>query len=168
VDYEYLPNGIRYENKDYLKKAIECYDKAIKLNPTDEEPWYNKGVALGKLERYKEAIECYDRVIELNPTDEDAWYNKGNDLGELERHEEAIECYDKAIELNPIDEEPWYSKGVELERLGRKDEQNLVSKKLKSWVTRRAKSFLPKFFHYSRDILHYVRSKQPIPFICKC
>ncbi len=24
VDYEYLPNGIRYENKDYLKKAIEC------------------------------------------------------------------------------------------------------------------------------------------------
>ena len=112
-------------------KAIENYNKALDLNPNDEDAWHNKGVRLGKLERYKEAIECYDRVIELNPTDEDAWYNKGNDLGELERHEEAIECYDKAIELNPIDEEPWYSKGVELERLGRKDEAEPCFQKAK-------------------------------------
>jgi len=112
-------------------KAIENYDKAIEIDPNDEEAWYSKGWPLGELERHEEAIECYDKAIELNPNYDTAWYNKGFELGKLERHEEAIECYDKAIELNPNDEVAWYAKGVNLEGLGKKDEAEQCFKRAK-------------------------------------
>ena len=56
--------------KTYLKAcftllAIECYDKAIRLDPEDYDTWLNKGNSLVKLERYEEAIECYDKAIRL-------------------------------------------------------------------------------------------------------
>lgn len=38
---------------------------ALKINPRDDEPWYNKGVALKNLGIYEEAIECFERFIEL-------------------------------------------------------------------------------------------------------
>jgi tetratricopeptide (TPR) repeat protein len=47
------------------KQAIECYDKAIQIDPKYAVPWYNKGIALDKLEKKKDAKECYKRAKEL-------------------------------------------------------------------------------------------------------
>ena len=54
----------------YLKKykeAIECYYKAIQINPNYADTFNNKGSSLQNLNKYNEAIECYDRVIQLKP-----------------------------------------------------------------------------------------------------
>ena len=52
------------EKGDY-EKAIENYDKAIELNPTDEGAWYNKGWSLEKLGRKDEAELCFQKAKEL-------------------------------------------------------------------------------------------------------
>ena len=41
-------------NMGNYKEAMECYDRAIEINPNDAAAWYNKGNALGILENYKE------------------------------------------------------------------------------------------------------------------
>jgi len=46
---------------------LKCFDKAIKLNPTDYKAYINKGFALIKLNQFHEAIECFDEAIKLNP-----------------------------------------------------------------------------------------------------
>ncbi len=64
-------------------ESIECYDKAIEINPEYSSAWNNKGNALdeqGKLER---AIECYDKAIEINPEFDIAKNNRRIVLGEL-------------------------------------------------------------------------------------
>jgi len=109
------------EARKKYEKAIECYGRALEINPNYAKVWYNKGNALSKLGRHKEAIECYDRVLEINPNFA-AWYNKGVALGELRRYEEAIECYDKALEINPNFAEAWYNKGNVLDELGKYEE----------------------------------------------
>jgi tetratricopeptide (TPR) repeat protein len=41
------------------EEAIECYDKAIKIEPNDALAWDTKGIALVNLGKNNEAIECY-------------------------------------------------------------------------------------------------------------
>ena len=59
-----------------LEDALYAYDKTIAINPEYPGVWFNKGVVLGKLERYAEEIHAYDKALELNPEDEDAMANK--------------------------------------------------------------------------------------------
>ena len=44
------------------EEAIECFDKAIELDPKKASAWYNKGTALTSLGRPEEAIECFDKA----------------------------------------------------------------------------------------------------------
>ena len=68
-----------------FEEALECYDKAIELNPKDLKTWHNRGVVLVELRDYHTAIECCDKAIELgqtswesvNPNDNDGWDPKG-------------------------------------------------------------------------------------------
>ena len=97
------------------QKAIECFDKAIEINPNYINALNSKGTALHYLDDYQKAIECYDKAIEINPEDADAWCAKGLSLTCLKNYQKAIEeCFDKAIEINPEDADVWYSKGTAL------------------------------------------------------
>ena len=52
----------------YLEKdgdAINCFDKAIRLEPQHDGAWYNKGVLFEELGKNKEAILCFDTSIKL-------------------------------------------------------------------------------------------------------
>jgi tetratricopeptide (TPR) repeat protein len=75
-----------------LEEALECYDKAIELNPKDLKTWHDRGDVLEKLGIlsfdkwfFQSAIECCDKVIELgqtswesvDPNDNDGWDPKG-------------------------------------------------------------------------------------------
>ena len=53
-----------YLLEDY-KKALDLYDKAIKINPKDAAAWHNKGVSLDKVGRRDEAQNCFDKAKEL-------------------------------------------------------------------------------------------------------
>jgi tetratricopeptide (TPR) repeat protein len=52
---------------DYKEAAIDCYDKAIALNPNFAEFYYNKGVVLYNLGKKEEAMASYDAALKLNP-----------------------------------------------------------------------------------------------------
>ena len=81
-------------------EAIECYDKALAIDPKSADTWYNKGLAFNELGKYHEAIECYDKALAINGKDAYTWYNKGLTLSNLGSYDEAIKCYDKALQLN--------------------------------------------------------------------
>jgi len=53
----------------YLE-ALECYDRALAIDPDFTIAWQAKGVALHNLGRYDKAIECYDRALSLYPGNE--------------------------------------------------------------------------------------------------
>ncbi|MEX2719869.1 MAG: tetratricopeptide repeat protein, partial [Candidatus Wukongarchaeota archaeon] len=51
-----------------IEKAIECFDKAIEIDPNFAEAWYNKGRALEELGKTKEADACIMHAFKLNPS----------------------------------------------------------------------------------------------------
>ncbi|CAD8214737.1 unnamed protein product [Paramecium octaurelia] len=117
-----LNQGVALSNLKKYQEAIECYDKAISINPKQDLAWNNKGNSLNNLNKYEEAIECYDKAISINPKLDLAWNNKGNSLDDLYKYQEAIECYDKAISINPKLDLAWNNKGNSLNNLNKYEE----------------------------------------------
>lgn len=118
----YYEKGIELLNLWKYDEAIECFNKALKIEPADHNILNLKGAALMNLERAKEAIECFDKALEIDPNIENILNNKGLALSDIGKHDEAIQCYDKAVEINPNYEKAYYNKGLELDLLGKLDD----------------------------------------------
>jgi len=104
------------------QQAIDYFNKTIFLNPKYTESYFNKGLALFKLNKLEEAIICYDKAIQLNPNFFQALCGKGIVLNKLNRYHEAIENYNKAIQLKPDYAEAWSNKGLTLDDLKQYEE----------------------------------------------
>jgi tetratricopeptide (TPR) repeat protein len=78
-------------------EAIECCDRAVKMNPNNVDDRNNKGLGLFFLRKFNEALECYERVIQIDPNNVDTWNNKGLVLNDLGKYNEALECYERDI-----------------------------------------------------------------------
>jgi tetratricopeptide (TPR) repeat protein len=131
------------DNNEAIKEAICYFETAIACERENGGkrdfalPFYNKGCALLKLQKYEEALELFNEAINSRQNFDYAWNGKGYALNYLERHLEAIECFDRAIkldqeerkdpELSAIEIKPpfnfaWNGKGYALNSLGRNTE----------------------------------------------
>ena len=89
--YIYINLGVIYRMLENYDKAVEYYDKAIKLEKDNALAYYDKAVALGKINSDKNRFlieECLNKAIAFDP-----WYEKRakyswggyfNDLSKLE------------------------------------------------------------------------------------
>ncbi|CAK60700.1 unnamed protein product, partial (macronuclear) [Paramecium tetraurelia] len=96
--------GAALKNQNKYTEAIECYEQAISIIPSNDSAWNNKGSILNDLNKYLEALECYDKAISINPKCDIAWSNKGFALHNLKKYQDAVDCYDKALSIciNPL------------------------------------------------------------------
>lgn len=63
----YVNLGNAYDEIKEPEKALETYDKGIKMFPDSYLLYYNKAVTLSGLERKEDALECFQKSVKLNP-----------------------------------------------------------------------------------------------------
>lgn len=119
--YIWFSKGILLAELEKYEEAIECYEKALEIDPNLKKVRGYKRFALVILEKYEEAINSFEKALIIDPEDKVAWYNKGISLAEIDKHEEAIECLKKAHEINSEDKYTWFSKGKILNYLRKYD-----------------------------------------------
>ena len=59
--------GIDLRSKDRHKEAIQCFKKALKLDPDDEDAWLNLALSGDHLGHMKEAVHAYEQYLLLAP-----------------------------------------------------------------------------------------------------
>ncbi|WP_066375855.1 MULTISPECIES: tetratricopeptide repeat protein [unclassified Anabaena] len=101
------------QNLDYSKLGDECfaqgeyvaainhYNQAVKLNQSDTELYYKRGLAYYQIGNYEAAINDYSQVIKTNIYDAKAYHKRGLALAQLGAYAAAIDDYSQAIRLNP-------------------------------------------------------------------
>jgi tetratricopeptide (TPR) repeat protein len=105
-------------NLGKYEEAIECFNRAIRIDANHADAWSNKGIALRNLGKYNEAIDSYNKAIEIDHNNANAWYHKGNALRILGKYNEAIDSYNKAIEIDHNNANAMYGKGLSLDISG--------------------------------------------------
>jgi len=69
--------GIAYNDEGNYDKAIECYQKAITIDPDYADAYYNLGLAYKDKGNYDKAIECWQKAIDINPDNAVTYNNMG-------------------------------------------------------------------------------------------
>lgn len=100
---EWNNRGISFMNLSKHVQAIECFDKALDVEPRNGGAWSNKGNVLRLLGRHMEAIDCYDNAIKINPSNARAWFNKAALLSTMSQIEYSLQCLHRVLDIRPID-----------------------------------------------------------------
>ena len=58
--------GQALDNIGREEEALECYNKALEINPDDLQVLDYKSNSLTDMGRYEEALECYNKIFELD------------------------------------------------------------------------------------------------------
>jgi serine/threonine protein kinase len=99
---EWNNKGISFESMSKFEQAIECFDKAINIDPRNDGAWSNKGNSLRCIGRDSEAMGCYNNAIKTNPSNARAWANKGFLLATLGQLNDSLQCLHRALDIEPI------------------------------------------------------------------
>jgi tetratricopeptide (TPR) repeat protein len=97
----YNTRGRVYANNQKFNRAIDDYNRALKLNPKLTIVYHNRGASFASRGNFNRAIKDLSRFIGLNPNHAGAYYVRGfafEGKGDLER---AIRDYKKSLKLNP-------------------------------------------------------------------
>ncbi|CAG9327098.1 unnamed protein product [Blepharisma stoltei] len=83
------------------KKALECLQEAIRIDPNDADAHNWIGVILGNENKCEEAVKYHNKAIRINPNCSLYYNDKGYALYRLGRIEKAIDYLEKAIRIDP-------------------------------------------------------------------
>ncbi|GEM_PF-2337723 len=100
-------------------EALECFEKALLLDPTLAVAWSNKGLVLAKMGNFPDALLCLEKAVKLKPISYSMWVNWAEVLIMAEKFEQALEKSEKATRLCFRDIKPWITKGNALFKMGR-------------------------------------------------
>ena len=90
ADY-WINKGDKLYTAGSYKEAIEAYDNAIQIDPSNAQAWLGKGYVLDNLaftdqdisnsnnlaKTLELSIQAFDRALELDPKNAYAWHGKG-------------------------------------------------------------------------------------------
>jgi protein O-GlcNAc transferase len=114
--------GLTHSRLAQLDNALDCYQRALRINPNFADAHYNLGNELNTLGRKDEAVISYERALKINPHDADALNNLGVVLAALGRSGEAAARYALALKIRPDYADAHINLGNALNAAGRKDE----------------------------------------------
>jgi tetratricopeptide (TPR) repeat protein len=87
-----------YADLEHWREAIEAYETAISLDPSQSEVFNTLGTVYEEVERFDEAEKAYQQAIALDPKISAAYYNLGCLYEDQQRLPEAIEVYKKYLQ----------------------------------------------------------------------
>ena len=90
----------RYKKGSY-KKAVECYTRAIELDPSQAPIYTNRAACNLQLLKYKKVVEDGLKAAQLDPKFSKAYLRAGQGYLQMGKTREAREQFDLALKLEP-------------------------------------------------------------------
>jgi tetratricopeptide (TPR) repeat protein len=143
-----------------VDEAMDCFRKAIRLDPKYAQAHSSLGVALQAKGQLDESIDCLRKAIRLDPKDGLYHYNLGVSFHFKGNVDEAIDCYRQAILLNPKDTKAHYNLGNALHGKG------LIDEAIACY--RQAIGLYPKYAKAHSDLGHALKAKGKVDEAIAC
>jgi len=121
--------GAVYDRLNLLEDAVQAYQHALKLQPTNGMGWTNLGFTLIALHRFPDAKEAAKQAVKLAPDFGPAWGLLGIAYSQENRFSEASDAFQKASRLTPYDPEIWRSLSTNYARLNQREKSQEAAAK---------------------------------------
>ncbi|MEA3443656.1 MAG: tetratricopeptide repeat protein [Bacteroidota bacterium] len=110
--------GFAWYFKNEPQKAIDDYNKAIKIDPGFSTSYVNRGTLLMKNNQYETALKDFNKALELFPEHATAYINRAIILNRQGKKQEALSDFNLAIRYDPVMEEAYISRGALYNEIG--------------------------------------------------
>jgi tetratricopeptide (TPR) repeat protein len=97
--------------QDY-DRAIQSFNRSIKIDPGNAKTYYNKGMTLENMGRYDDAFQSFEKAVSIQHNFSMAWFREGIVLAKMGKHNESLLSFQQAITLSPDFAEAWNQKGL--------------------------------------------------------
>jgi tetratricopeptide (TPR) repeat protein len=97
----YFIKGIYYSNTHNFPKALDMYNKCIRIDWKFNEAYIEKGIIYFDQKNLDEALKQFKMAAQVSNSYADAYYWQGRCYEELGRTEEALTNYARAYALDP-------------------------------------------------------------------
>jgi tetratricopeptide (TPR) repeat protein len=105
-----------------LEEALQSYNEAIGLFPTESVLYCGRAAVLTDMSRFSEALEAYDDILSRFPGEVVAWAGRADVLKHLGELDSALDAYEEAIKRFPHEAIPAGGRADVLRTMGRLDE----------------------------------------------
>ena len=95
--------GAKLVEQGEMEKALEAFQKAVRLDSNDAVALLNLAYTYDRQGRTEEAIAEYQRAIELSPNNLLAYNNLGVLYDKMGQYDEAIGEFQRALQIDPTD-----------------------------------------------------------------
>ncbi len=99
-------------------KAIDAYNKFLKLQPRHVKSIYNRGRCYQELGQFEKALEDFNKVVDLDSNNENALLSIGQELYREEKFKSVAFYCEKVLERNPTNSMAHYLMGRSNHRQG--------------------------------------------------
>jgi tetratricopeptide (TPR) repeat protein len=93
--------GIVYHGIGKNNLALECWQRALSINPRQPDILYNMGLIAMQQEQYGDAISYWEKALKMNPKMAGPNLAIGRALLVQGRHEQAVQAFGKELALAP-------------------------------------------------------------------
>jgi len=93
--------GNEFLDQGDLRKAIDCYQMAVALDPNSVDALTSLGFALKEDGKPEAAQSAFQKALKLQPTSFDPTYLLGQTCNELRQFQKAADYFEKALALQP-------------------------------------------------------------------
>ena len=97
LHYVYYSIGMIYDEMEVIDKALENFNRCIKLKPDFAEAHYQKGVCLFDIEENNKALESLNKALELESDYFEAVFARGHVYVEIGEIKKALEDFNFII-----------------------------------------------------------------------
>ena len=114
--------GNYYALKGQHEKAVQYFERALKLDPSFLSAWTLMGHEYIELKNTAAAVEAYRKAVDINPREYRAWYGLGQTYEILNMLHFSLKYYRKAATLRSFDARIWCAIGGCYLSLGKRSE----------------------------------------------
>jgi len=108
---ELYQQGLDATKSEDFRKSIECYRKAVKIDPNFAYAYDNMGICYRRLEEYDKAIEAYEKSLKIDPYGTMPLQNLGIVYQRKKEYAKAIAAYERLAEIDSKNAEVYYGIG---------------------------------------------------------
>ncbi|WP_304354516.1 tetratricopeptide repeat protein [Brachyspira innocens] len=101
-----------YDRDKYKNCVISSYEKSIKLNDKDFNPYYNLANFYDTIGEKRKSIDYYTKSIKINNLHESSYNNRAAVYIELKMYDEALDDLNEIIKINSDNFGAYYNIGV--------------------------------------------------------
>ncbi|MCP4681106.1 MAG: tetratricopeptide repeat protein [Desulfobacterales bacterium] len=99
--------GNSYFDNNMYQKAIDAYQKAMKIDPNNANVLTDMGVMYRRIKQPEKAIQAFEKATSVDPAHEKCRFNKGivlmHDLNDMDG---AVKTWEELAKINPLAKGP--------------------------------------------------------------